>query len=85
MTSQHLKRTAFALTIWAIAWAAMTLLEHKLDLANLAMLLVLASALSSLWLAGWASMLVSSGAVLAFNWFFVAPKFTFTVDIYQNA
>jgi two-component system sensor histidine kinase KdpD len=85
MTSQHLKRTGFALTIWAIAWTAMTLLEHKLDLANLAMLLVLASALSSLWLAGLASMLVSSGAVLAFNWFFVPPKFTFTVDIYQNA
>ena len=85
MTSQHFKRTGFALTIWAIAWAAMTLLEHKLDLANLAMLLVLASALSSLWLAGWASMLVSAGAVLAFNWFFVPPKFTFTVEIYQNA
>lgn len=85
MSPQHLKSTGFASTIWAIAWAAMALLEHKLDLANLAMLLVLASALSSLWLAGWASMLVSSGAVLAFNWFFIPPKFTFTVDFYQNA
>jgi len=71
--------------VWAIAWIAMTLLEHKLDLANLAMLLVLASALSALWLSGWAIMVVSAVAVLAFNWFFVPPKFTFTVDIYQNA
>lgn len=85
MTFQHLKRTGVALLIWGIAGSTMTFLEHKLDLANLAMLLVLASALSSLWLAGWASMLVSAGAVLAFNWFFVPPKFTFTVDIYQNA
>lgn len=85
MSSHHLKRTGAALLIWGMSWAAMTMLEHKLDLANLAMLLVLASALSSLWLAGWASMLVSAVAVLAFNWFFVPPKFTLTVDIYQNA
>ena len=85
MISQDLKRTGVPLLIWGIAWSAMTMLEHKLDLANLAMVLVLASALSSLWLASWASMLVSAGAVLAFNWFFVPPKFTFTVDIYQNA
>ncbi len=78
-------RNTLALVIWAIAWLAMFALEDTLDLANLAMLLVLASALSALWLPGWASMLASAAAVLAFNWFLVPPKFTFTVDLHQNA
>jgi two-component system, OmpR family, sensor histidine kinase KdpD len=85
MESTRNQRFGFALLAWAIAWATMAALEHKLDLANLAMLIVLASALSALWLPGWASMVVSAAAVLAFNWFFVPPKFTFTVDVYQNA
>lgn len=75
----------FALLTWAIAWAAMAALDQKLDLANLAMLMVLASALSAMWLPGWASMFVSALAVMTFNWFFVPPKFAFTVDLYQNA
>ncbi len=73
-----------ALLAWALAWGAMAWLEGRLDLANLAMLLVLASALSAMWLPGWASMASSAVAVLAFNWFFVPPKFTFTVDLHQN-
>jgi two-component system sensor histidine kinase KdpD len=28
---------------------------------------------------------MSAVAVMTFNWFFIPPKFTFTVDIYQNA
>lgn len=63
----------------------MIALDGRLDLANLAMLLVLASALSALWLPGWASMLASAMAVLAFNWFLVPPRYTFTVDLHQNA
>lgn len=85
MISTTYTRTGAVVLLLGMTWSAMTLLEHKLDIANLAMLLVLASALSSLWLAAWASMLVSAGSMLAFNWFFVPPKFTFTVDIYQNA
>lgn len=85
MDSQGIQRTACALLVWAAAWATMFMLEQKLDLANLAMLMVLASALSALWLPGWASVVVSAVAVMAFNWFFVPPKFAFTVDIYQNA
>lgn len=85
MDSKGIQRTAFALLAWATAWVTMFTLEHKLDLANLAMLMVLASALSAMWLPGWASVVVSAVAVMTFNWFFVPPKFTFTVDIYQNA
>jgi two-component system, OmpR family, sensor histidine kinase KdpD len=85
MDSPSITRVVPALLAWALAWAAMAGLEGRLDLANLAMLLVLASALSALWLPGWVSMGASALAVLAFNWFFVPPKFTFTVDLHQNA
>lgn len=85
MDTKSFSRAFLALLAWTIAWAAMIGLEGRLDLANLAMLLVLASALSSLWLPGWASMLASAAAVLAFNWFFVPPKFAFSVDLQQNA
>lgn len=78
-------RLAPAVMAWAVAWAAMAWLDGRLDLANLAMLLVLASALSALWLPGWASLVTSAMAVLAFNWFFVPPRLTFTVDLHQNA
>ena len=80
-----MRRIGYALLAWAIAWATMFTLEQKLDLANLAMVMVLASALSALWLPGWASAVISAVAVMAFNWFFVPPKFAFNVDVYQNA
>ena len=85
MDSKALSRTVLALLAWAAAWVGMVGLDGRLDLANLAMLLVLASALSALWLPGWASMLASAMAVLAFNWFLVPPRYTFTVDLHQNA
>ena len=40
--------------------------------------------MSALWVPGWASMAISAAVVLAFNWFFVPPKFTLTVDLPQN-
>jgi two-component system sensor histidine kinase KdpD len=54
-------------------------------LANLAMLLVLASALSSLWLPPGAAVAAGALAVLAFNYFFVPPRGTFHVDLRQHA
>jgi two-component system, OmpR family, sensor histidine kinase KdpD len=84
MHLDKLARFGLALLVWALAWATMVALEDRLDLANLAMLLVLASALASLWLPGWASLIGSAASVMAFNWLFVPPKFTFTVDLYQN-
>ncbi len=85
MDSKSIQRYGFAMLAWTIAWATMFALEQKLDLANLAMLMVLASALSAIWLPGWASVVISAVAVVAFNWFFVPPKFAFSVDLYQNA
>lgn len=84
MNANSLTRALQTILTWGVAWAAMAWLYPQLDLANLAMLLILASALASLWVPGWVSLVTSAVAVLAFNYFFVPPRFTFTVDLHQN-
>lgn len=70
---------------WAAGWALMLALDRTVDLANLALVLVLTSAIASRWWPGWASALAAMGAVLAFNWTFVPPRYAFTVDLWQHA
>jgi two-component system sensor histidine kinase KdpD len=60
-------------------------LDGRVDLANLAMVLVLGSALATLWLPIAASLLVTVLSVFAFNWLFVPPRYTFVVDFRQDA
>ena len=74
-----------SLLAWALGWGLMLALDGHLDLANLAMLLVLSSAIATLWLPVLASLLISAVAVLAFNWTFVPPRGTFHVDLGQHA
>lgn len=74
-----------AALVWASAWGLMSALEHRVDLANLAMLLVLASALTSLWLPILVSSLVTTGSVLAFDWVFVPPKHAWSIDLRKDA
>jgi two-component system, OmpR family, sensor histidine kinase KdpD len=71
--------------VWAVTWIAMIGLDHRVDLANLAMLLVLASAIATLWLPIGASLLCTALSVLAFNWLFVPPRHAFSVDLRQDA
>ncbi len=78
-------RAWIAAAIWAAGWIAMLWLDGAVDLANLAMLLVLSSALASLWWPAWLSALAAALAVLAFNWTFVPPRGTFSVDLRQHA
>ncbi|MDO9293405.1 MAG: ATP-binding protein [Hydrogenophaga sp.] len=70
---------------WLVGWALMLALAPRLDLANLAMVLMLTSAVASLWLPGGISAGASAVAVIAFNWAFVPPRFTLTVDLHQHA
>ena len=70
---------------WAAGWLAMLLLDGRIDLASLAMLLVLSSAIAALWLPAWAAMGGGLVAVAAFNWVFVPPRGTFAVDLRQHA
>jgi two-component system sensor histidine kinase KdpD len=60
-------------------------LDGQVDLSNLALLLVMSSALATLWLPVVASLALNAVAVLAFNWLFVPPRGTFHVDLHQHA
>lgn len=70
---------------WGAGWALMLALDAAVDLANLALVLVLTSAIASLCWPGWVSALAAVAAVLAFNWTFVPPRHAFTVDLQQHA
>jgi two-component system sensor histidine kinase KdpD len=80
-----LRRLALGAAVWAAAWLCMVWLDGHVDLANLAMVLVLASASATLWLPVGVSLVASTVAVLAFNWIFVPPRGTLTVDLRQDA
>jgi two-component system sensor histidine kinase KdpD len=80
-----LRRVAVALLVWGAAWLAMLRLDGRVDLANLAMVLVLASALATVWVPIGLSLLLTAASVLTFNWLFVPPRHTFSVDLRQDA
>ncbi len=84
LPSARWRRAGWALLVWALAWAAMLGLDNALDLANLALLLVLAAAVAGLWLSPLVSAAVCTVAVLAFNWTFVPPRGAFSVDLRQH-
>lgn len=81
----RLRTAPLALLVWGLAWGAMFALQAVVDLANLAMVLVLAAALATLWLPAGLSALLTALAVLGFNWFFVPPRYTWSVDVRQDA
>lgn len=80
-----LRASGPALLCWAAGGAAMLVLDGTLDLANLALLLVLSSALASLWLPGWAATAASLAGVAVFNWAFVPPRYSMAVELDQHA
>jgi two-component system sensor histidine kinase KdpD len=63
----------------------MMALDGRLDLANLALILVLGAAVAAFWLPAWLSVTTCAAAVLAFNWAFVPPRHSFAVDFGQHA
>jgi two-component system sensor histidine kinase KdpD len=69
---------------WGAAWWLLFWLDGRVNLANQALLLVLAAALASLWLPLGAAVLVSLGSVLLFNWHFVSPRGSLTVEGNQH-
>ncbi|WP_408596794.1 ATP-binding protein [Limnohabitans sp.] len=72
------------LVIWLTAWVLLWLCDGVLNLGNLALLLVLASAMAGTWLSATASVVLSALSVLGFNWWFVPPRFTFHVHLHQD-
>jgi two-component system sensor histidine kinase KdpD len=77
-------RWAWASAVWAAAWVLMVYLESRIGLAQVAITLVLASALAAIWLPLVSSLATTAAAVLAFDWFFVTPKHTLRVDMTED-
>ena len=73
-----------AVVVWVLAWYLLWYLDGVLNLGNLALLLVLASAVAGLWLSAALSVALSALSVLMFNWFFVEPRYTFSVNLQQD-
>jgi two-component system sensor histidine kinase KdpD len=63
----------------------MVWLDGRVDLASQALLLVLAAALAAVGWPPWLSLLACPSAVLAFNFFFVPPRGSFSVHLRQHA
>jgi two-component system, OmpR family, sensor histidine kinase KdpD len=74
LTRSLAARTALAALTWAAAWAAMLMLAGRLPLAHLALIVVLASALSGLWLAPAPGVLAAVFSVMGLGVVFVAPQ-----------
>ncbi len=82
--SLSLPRWSLAAAVWLLGAAALLVLDERLDLANEALILVLVSAVASVWLTPWASVVASALAVLAFNFAVVPPRGTLAVDLHQH-
>ncbi len=72
------------LASWTVAWLLLWFCDGVLNLGNLALLLVLGSAMAGMWLSPAASLLGCVASVMTFNWLFVPPRFTFNVDLNQD-
>ncbi len=73
-----------ALLIWALGAPLLHGLDGHLDLANLALLLVLLVTLAALWLPAWGALASGVLAVVTFNWAFVPPRYSMAVDLGQH-
>lgn len=74
-----------AAAIWAAGWALLFALDGRIDLGNQALVLVATAAVATVWLPVWGGALVAVAAIAAFNWYFVAPRYSFSVDVEQHA
>jgi len=69
---------------WAVAWGLMLALDGHVDLANQALVLILASAVAAIWWGPAPSAVAIVLAVLAFNFAFVPPRGTLAVDLHHH-
>ncbi len=81
---QNLKAPWIAIGVWSIACVLLFALDGIFNLANLSLLLVLASAVAGMFLSTGISLIASTFFVLLFNWFFIEPRYTFNVHLHQD-
>jgi len=71
-------------SIWLLGWLLLFVARSSLDLANLAIVLIMISSLAATCLPGRISAVLAITAALAFDWFFIPPFLTFKVDVHQH-
>lgn len=81
----HAFAKAAVVAVWSLGWLLMWAMDGVADLANLALMLVLAAAVCGLWLSAAESLVIGALAVMAFDWQFVPPRGRFTVDLREHA
>lgn len=72
------------LATWAVSWTLMLALDGRVDLASQALLLILAAAVAAIWWGPTVSAVSIGVAVLGFNFAFVPPRGTLSVDLQQH-
>lgn len=76
---------AFSLLAWAITWGLMLALDGRMDLANLALLLVLGATVAAIGSSRAVALIACAVSVVGFNYAFVPPRGTLTVGLHQHA
>jgi two-component system, OmpR family, sensor histidine kinase KdpD len=74
----------FAILLWWIALTLIFFLDGEVDIRSLAMVLIVASALTGLLLPPTIAVIGCALAVGGFDWFFVPPKGSFSVALEQH-
>jgi two-component system, OmpR family, sensor histidine kinase KdpD len=84
LAPRRLARWLWACAVWGVAWLLMVGLDRHIGLAQAAVTLVLASALAAIWLPLVSSLASTTAAVLAFDWFIVPPRHSFSVELSED-
>ena len=74
-----------AVAVWGLTGLALYLADPGMDLANKALVLVLAAAIAAVWSTPWFSVMACACSVLLFNLAFVPPRGTFSVHLDEHA
>lgn len=74
----------YGVLVWILAWLLMSWMDGRFVVPNLALILVLASAVAGLWLGPLSALLANSLSILFFSYFFVNPRLSFTPALHDD-
>ena len=78
------ERHWYGILVWIMAWALLWWLDGRFVFQNLALILVLASAVAGLWVGPLTSLLINTLSILLFSYFFVNPRLSFTPALRED-